>query len=213
LAIERVLLIRHGQTDWNIEGRWQGYEPVALNAEGWAQARLLAEALRDRPIRTIISSDLPRAFETATTIGQVVGVAPQVDELWREFNLGVFQGHTLDEIKIRFPQEWESYQANYWDHIIAKGESRSMLQARVYKAWESALRNSEGPEVVIVSHGGSIKLLLLKLFNDVVPDLEGAHFANTSVTTIERAENDWRLLDIGSVQHLSVEPAKGRGEN
>ena len=74
-TIERVLLVRHGQTDWNVNGRWQGIEPVALNDEGWAQARLLADYLRDRPISRIYSSDLPRALETATTIGQAVNVS------------------------------------------------------------------------------------------------------------------------------------------
>src|SRR5688572_1104120 len=77
LALERVLLVRHGLTDWNVQGRWQGYEPVALNQDGWVQARMLARALKGRSFGEIISSDLPRAFETATAIGEVVGLSPR----------------------------------------------------------------------------------------------------------------------------------------
>jgi len=205
LTIERVLLVRHGLTDWNLSGRWQGYEPVALNDEGWAQARMLADSLRGRPIRTIVSSDLPRAFQTASAIGEVVGVQPGADERWREFHLGIFQGLTRDEMIAKYPNEWEAFNADYWDYVIPGGESRRMMQERVFSAWEDAVATGIGPELVIVSHGGSLKMLLLKLFPDV-PDLDAAHLGNTSVTTIERIEAGWRLAAIASVDHLVVLP-------
>jgi broad specificity phosphatase PhoE len=203
LAIERVLIIRHGQTDWNIEGRWQGTKPVPLNAEGWTQARAVAHALCDRPIHTIISSDLSRALQTATAIGELVGVQPQTDERWREFNLGIFQGHTRAELIERYPQEWQMFETDYWNYLIPDGESRRQLQERVVRAWEDAVATSIGPEVVIVSHGGAIKMLLLKLFADTVPDLDAAHFGNTSISTIEYNQPHWQLTEIASVRHLS----------
>jgi broad specificity phosphatase PhoE len=204
LAIERVLLVRHGLTDWNTTGRWQGYEPVALNEEGWAQARMLAESLRGRPIRGIVSSDLPRAFQTASAIGEVVGVQPVTDERWREFHLGIFQGFTRDEMIAKYPAEWEAFNADYWDYHIPNGESRRMMQERVYNAWENAVTVGEGPELVVVSHGGSLKILLLKLFPNM-PDLDAVHLGNTSVTTVERIETGWRLDLIASIDHLSAQ--------
>lgn len=211
VSIERILLVRHGQTDWNIEGRWQGYEPVPLNVDGWSQARALGQSMRGRPIHTIVSSDLPRAFQTASAIGDVIGVQPRLDERLREFHLGIFQGHTREEMIEKFPLEWQDFQADYWDYHIPSGESRRMMQSRVFSAWEDILVSGIGPEVVIVSHGGALKMLLLKLFPDV-PDLDAAHLGNTSVTTLERGDHGWRLASIAVTDHLSVLAANDSGE-
>ena len=94
IPIERVLLIRHGQTDWNANGRWQGILPIGLNDVGRTQAETLAIYLARRPIGSIYCSPLPRALDTARALGQAVGVVPEVDERLQEFNLGVFQGLT-----------------------------------------------------------------------------------------------------------------------
>jgi broad specificity phosphatase PhoE len=201
VRIERVLLVRHGQTDWNVTGRWQGSEPVPLNGDGWAQARALAEYLRDRPIKAIYSSDLPRAWQTAVTIGQALGIDPRADPRWQEFNLGIFQGYTREEMQIRFPMEWEQFRENYWDYVVPQGESRRMFQNRVYAAWKDMIAESTGPEVLVVSHGGSIKHLLLKLFEDD-PTIHEVHIENTSVTTLERHGEHWQLTGVAAIPHL-----------
>jgi len=211
LAVERVLLVRHGQTDWNIQGRWQGFEPVSLNADGWMQARALANSMRGRPIGAIVTSDLPRAYETASAIGEVVGLRPDADQRLREFNLGIFQGFTRDESSMKFPDEWRRFQADYWDYHIPKGESRRMMQNRVYQAWKDVVKTNDGPEVIIVSHGGSIKMLLLKLFPDM-PHLNDVHLGNTSVTMLERAGEDWRLVAVALEDHLATPSRDGTGE-
>src|SRR5262245_3515870 len=107
MAVERVLLIRHGQTDWNAAGRWQGFEEIPLNDEGWAQARALAAYLSNQngKINAIYSSDLIRAFQTASAIGEAFKLNPQPDPRWREMNLGIFQKLTRDEITARYPME------------------------------------------------------------------------------------------------------------
>ncbi len=199
--LQRVLLIRHGQTDWNIEGRWQGILPVALNAEGRAQAQALADHLRDRPIRRIVSSDLPRAFETASALGRSVGVAPEPDVRWREFNLGIFQGLTRDEITARYAAEWEAFHADYWDYRIPGGESRRAAQSRIFAGWQELVEQTGAEEAAAVSHGGVIKLLLLKLFRDD-PTIRDLHLENTSVTYIERDAGGWRLAQAARTDHL-----------
>lgn len=211
-AIERVLLIRHGQTDWNMLGRWQGTLPVGLNDEGRVQAQRLASALAGRPIKTIISSDLPRALDTAKAIGEIAGIEPQIDLRWREFNLGVFQGLTHAEITTQFATEWAAYQADHWHYVIPNGESRTLLQNRIHGAWLDALDGALGPEVAIVSHGGSLKMLLIKLFKEIVPDMEAVHLGNTSVTTLERTAQGWHLAEIASMTHLATMAAEGSGE-
>jgi broad specificity phosphatase PhoE len=201
VKIERVLLVRHGQTDWNVQGRWQGFEAVPLNSDGWGQARALGRYLSGRPVSAIFSSDLPRAWQTATAIGEAVGVEPQPEPLWREFNLGIFQGYTRDESAITYPAEWQAFQADYWDYRIPNGESRRELQARSYRAWERLLAAKAGPEVVVVSHGGTLKMLLLRLFPDY-PNLQSVSIANTSLTIVEGGGGHWELAAVSTTPHL-----------
>ncbi len=199
--VERALLVRHGQTDWNVEGRWQGHYPTGLNADGFAQAAALADMLRGRPIGAIVSSDLPRAYQTAEAIGAVAGLTPLADVQWREFHLGVFQGFTREQIEEQYPNEWSAFRADYWNYVVPGGESRRGLQRRVFTAWQQLVAQDKGPEVVIVSHGGSIRMLLAALFEGD-PALSQLHIENTSVTTVERSGDGWRLVNVASVDHL-----------
>jgi broad specificity phosphatase PhoE len=174
---------------------------VPLNQYGRAQARALGDYLRDRPISAIYSSDLPRALETATTIGRAVDLVPRTDTRWREFNLGIFQGYTREQIQTRFKQEWKAFHDDYWDYTVPNGESRRAFQNRAYAAWQDMLEQAAGSEVLVVTHGGTIKHLLLKLFEDD-PTIQDIHIENTSVTTVERNGDGWRLAQVAAVPHL-----------
>ena len=199
--IERLLLIRHGQTDWNVDGRWQGTIPVGLNDVGRTQAQALATYLAQRQIGSIYTSHLPRAFDTAKAIGDTIGVIPQTDERLQEFNLGVFQGLTRHEISQRYPNEWHDFEADYWNYSVTNGESRRALQNRAYDVFQHIVANAVGPEVAVVSHGGTIRMLLLRLF-DGAPELNHFHVENTSLTTLVRESDRWRLHELAIVPHL-----------
>lgn len=199
--VEQVLLIRHGQTDWNVDGRWQGTLPVGLNDVGRAQAKALASHLSHRRISSIYASDLPRAFDTAKTIGDQFGIVPITDMRLQEFNLGVFQGLTRDEIRQRYPLEYSNFEADYWNYVISQGESRRALQNRAYAAFNDIVSKAIGPEVAIVSHGGTIRMLLLRLF-DGLPELNHFHVENTSLTIIVRIGDMWKLEALATVPHL-----------
>ncbi|MBA3874818.1 MAG: histidine phosphatase family protein [Anaerolineae bacterium] len=201
IPIERVLLIRHGQTDWNVDGRWQGTLPIGLNDMGRTQAEALATYLARRQIGSIYTSHLPRALDTALALGQAVGVVPQIDERLQEFNLGVFQGLTREEINRHYPIEWRDFEANYWDYRVTNGESRRALQTRAHDVFQYIVANGTGPEVAIVSHGGTIRTLLHRLFEGA-PELNHFHVENTSLTTIERDGDRWRLHELAAVPHL-----------
>jgi broad specificity phosphatase PhoE len=175
--------------------------PVPLNDIGKAQARALGEYLRGRPVSAIVSSDLARALETATLVGDALGITPTTDERLREFHLGIFAGYRRDELAALYPDKWSAFQNDRWDYVIPQGESRRTLQARVYAAWQDIVANGHGPEVALVSHGGSLSLLLLKLFGDG-PDMQDLHLENTSVTTIERDGDGWRLAEVAAAGHL-----------
>lgn len=203
MQVERVLLIRHGQTDWNMEGRWQGCLPTPLNTIGKAQARALGEYLRGRPIGAIFSSDLSRAYDTAALVGAALGLKPIPDERLREFNLGIFQGYRREELAAMYPAEWEAFHADRYNYVVPQGESRRALQERMYAAWLDIIANGHGPEVALVTHGGALGLLLEKLFGDA-PELRSVRFENTSVTTVERAGEGWRLAEVAVATHLDT---------
>lgn len=203
---ERIYLIRHGETDWNAERRWQGIEPTDLNDAGRRQAHALARYLHHRQIGAIYSSDLPRALETARILGAAVDVTPVVDVRWREINVGVFQGLTGEEVELRYPEAIAAWRVDDLDYRIPQGESRRDLMTRAYAAWQDMLaNNSAGREVAVVSHGGTIRLLLRRLLGDRVYDGRGA-LPNTSITTLAGSDHaGWRLEGVGEIPHLAPE--------
>lgn len=209
MTLQHVYLIRHGQTAWNIEGRWQGLEAVPLNEVGLAQARALA-ASWDKPLSAIYSSDLPRAWQTAEILGEAAGVTPTPDHRLREFNLGIFQGLTWDEMHVKYPNEIAAFRADYMGYAIPQGESRYQLQARTYAAFVDIVQTAQG-DVAIVSHGGALKVLLFKLFGET-PELHKLRLENTGVTTLRRNGAGWQLVETNAVHHLtSVEPTRDEG--
>jgi broad specificity phosphatase PhoE len=200
--MKRILLIRHGQTDWNVEGRWQGHAQIPLNQRGIEQAQALAEHLREREISVIYSSDLIRALKTAEMIAEGRALTVRVDPRWRELNLGLFQGMTTAEINGKYPDEAQQMRADYMDFVIPQGESRRMMMERVYPAYQDLLvSDNRDQEIAVVSHGGTIRVLLLKLFNfDEVFQHQSLH--NTSISTLETDGETVRLLEWAATPHL-----------
>lgn len=198
--IERVLLIRHGQTDWNMQRRWQGLEPTALNEAGFEQARALAAYLCHRSIRAVYSSDLPRALQTATVLAEALKLEPLVDVRWRELHVGVFQGLNAEECEQRYPAELLKWRSDDHDFIIPNGESRRALGERALGAWQDIVAQPHGPEVAVVSHGWAIRRLLTVLFGE--GDHIRFHLTNTSITTVEREGDGWRLAGRAETPHL-----------
>jgi probable phosphoglycerate mutase len=200
-----VLLIRHGETDWNAEGRWQGFALTDLNALGRAQAAALAAHLRLRPIHAVYSSDLPRAVQTAQPLAQALAVPLRTDPQWREIHLGSFQGLTHEEMAARYPDELAKRRQDVWDYAYpGGGESRRDLQERAYRAWQSLLADASGEEVAVVSHGGTIRMLLWKLFGEDDPRLHDP-LPNTSVTILKQAAEGWKLHRLAETVHLDNE--------
>lgn len=200
MTLQKVYLIRHGETDWNAQNRWQGYTPTALNAVGLAQAEALAAHFRGVVISRIISSDLPRAFQTASALGQVVGVEPEIDTRWREINVGILEGHTSEEIQAIYPEEYRSWRHGDINYAIPKGESQRMMFDRVLAAWKAITEKDDVETVAVVSHGGAIRGLILNLFPEV--DILSIRLRNTSITTVENGQKGWTVTGLNEVPHL-----------
>lgn len=133
-----ILLIRHGETDWNVQGRWQGQADIPLNEKDKRQARLLAERLATWPIRAVYCSDLQRAAETAAIIVEEIGQEPVAMETWRERHGGQFSGLTRRDIRERHPEIWARMKTGYGE--VPGGESSHAIKKRVSRAFESLIR-------------------------------------------------------------------------
>jgi broad specificity phosphatase PhoE len=147
-----LILIRHGQTDWNAIGRWQGQADPPLNEAGRMQAQQTAHDLRPQRIATLVSSDLRRARETAGIIAHTLGLKVELDPRLREVNLGDWQGLYSDEIRARWPEEMRLWLESPLASRPPHGESIRELAARVLAAVAEVAAHYPSQRVGIVAH-------------------------------------------------------------
>lgn len=152
----RVYLVRHGETDWNAQERAQGQIDVPLNERGRAQARRVAEELKDVPVGAVYSSDLRRAADTAAEIAAVHGLEVRLDPDLREIHQGEWQGLTNSEIAARWPDLWE----RRFSARRPGGECPREVLERALGALARVASAHPGEHVVVVSHGATIRWLV-----------------------------------------------------
>ncbi|MBV8064491.1 MAG: histidine phosphatase family protein [Actinobacteria bacterium] len=152
------LLVRHGQSEWNREGRWQGLADPPLTELGVRQAQELAEHLASERIDAIYASDLRRALATAEIIAAPRGLTVVVEPALREIDVGEWSGLTTDEIEIRHPDGFRRHLegGDGWE----QGEPHAEMSARIVSAIERIARLHPGECVLCVLHGGVIRALL-----------------------------------------------------
>jgi broad specificity phosphatase PhoE len=173
--VNRILLVRHGQTSWNAAGRLQGHTDIELDVTGREQALALARTLGDAGITRVWSSDLVRARETAAIIAAHLGLAaPATDAELRERRFGVFEGLTRDECAATHPDAWRAWLAQT-GHPPG-GEPRDEAVVRMQRALARLARaNAAGTgTMLVVSHGGVMRLWLMELLGPTVPLIANA---------------------------------------
>jgi broad specificity phosphatase PhoE len=156
LAPTRLLLVRHGETDWNRVGRWQGQADPPLNDTGRRQAAGLADRLAGDGIAAVYSSDLTRARETARAVAQRLGLGVVEDPALREIDVGSWSGLTRAEVAERFPDGYARWLEGEIGH---DGETREQLAARAVGAARTIAGRHQGETVLVVTHGGVIRAL------------------------------------------------------
>ena len=156
----RFLLVRHGETTWNGLARYQGQEDVPLCERGRVEAGRLAERLVGSPITAIYASDLTRARDTAQVIADRLGKPVTLEPRLREANLGEWQGLTYAEVRRRYFRDTDPVPAYFVDTPPPFGESLRQLQARVMDTIQEIAARHFDEKVLIVTHGGCLKVLL-----------------------------------------------------
>jgi len=187
---QRLLLWRHGRTEWNAAGRGQGQLDVALDDTGRKQALLVAPYLAAMRPGAIISSDSSRAADTAAAIAEITGLSVRCDARLREMHLGIMQGLTRDEARVRFPVESAAYEAG--DAGPSGRESYAAIAARAVPA----VLEPQVETLLVVSHGGTIRAVLNSLL-----DVRGERWRNAlgalgncRWSELRRLPDGWQLI-------------------
>ncbi|SDE93424.1 histidine phosphatase family protein [Halorientalis regularis] len=209
-----VVAVRHGETEWNREGRIQGWAASPLNDRGRRQARAVGRHLDDTyDLDRIVASDLRRTRETSAHLRSAGEFPePEFTKGWRERSFGAFQGLSYEQVFSEFPEHRASFGMVGLENTPERGESLLEARERVIAAWDDLLEGA-GPdeEVLVVTHGGPIYVLLAHLRgldlsaaltnfsqgNCAVNELE--HDQETGETEILR-ENETGYRDIGAVE-------------
>ncbi|WP_199434949.1 histidine phosphatase family protein [Qaidamihabitans albus] len=194
MSLRRLVLWRHGETDFNAVGRMQGHLDSALTEVGWNQARFAAPALARFAPDLVIASDLRRATDTATVLTDAIGVPLRIDKRLRETHLGEWQGLTGADVDARAPGERDRWRADAtW--APPGGESRVDVADRAYEVVADLLGTDEGYETVLLAaHGGLILALTARLLELPVafwPTLGG--IVNCHWVELGRHHGGWRL--------------------
>jgi probable phosphoglycerate mutase len=151
-------LIRHGETAWNAQTRFQGHLDIPLNETGLRQAAQLGVRVgalhREHPYAALVTSDLKRATQTADALTRHTGLSPVVRVGLRERNYGFFSALTPPEMEAHHPEAFARWRARDVDFVIPEGESLSQLEARVVPELRALASQHRGARVLVVAHGG-----------------------------------------------------------
>lgn len=206
MAVTKLYLVRHGQSDGNAEGRFGGHGPTPLSDLGRHQAEITGKVLAKEGITAIYSSDLLRAVQTAEPLSKLVNVPIIPTAAFRERNVGVLEGLTFDESKQTFPRDYYALVNRSVHHVITNGESyRHLLRRSTGELWE-ILRNHVGERIVIFSHTGAICFMTLHLMGAIRRDTKQTPWIVTSNCGINRFEirgrNNVRVMALNDTRHL-----------
>jgi alpha-ribazole phosphatase len=181
----RLILVRHGHTIYNEENRYQGQSDIPLNEKGLEQAKLLRKRFKNEKIEIIFSSDLKRAFQTAEEIVKGRNIKIIKDERLREINYGVFEGLNVEEIKSKYNEILENWWNQPFKTRIPKGEKLKDLEKRVSQFLKEIFNKYKHKNVMIVSHSGPLRIIVLKCLNLPLSLIRSIRFDNASVSIVE----------------------------
>ena len=205
MAKTRFYLIRHGQTDWNKEKRYQGCSDIALSDAGKEQAEALGQRFRRLPLDALYVSPLRRAIQTAEPISRITGIPMEIDEHFKEINLGEWEGHTIAELEEMYGDTYRAFYADPFDAQIPGEGSFHKAGDRALEGLRQLMEKHEGQRVAIVSHGGLLRIMLVLALEVDKSFYRKTWMSNTSITTLDVMENGkLRLTGLNDKAHLEA---------
>lgn len=198
----KLIIVRHGETEWNVQNKATGQLDSPLTPKGIRQAYAIADRLRRLSFTTFYSSGLGRAVQTANIIAEVCGKKVIIDPQLREWNMGIFQGLTVSEMHQKFPQERQDYERIGYEYVIPEGESLRQCRDRAFRVMNAIAQRHPDETVVVVTHG----CVLMGFFEMVLGLPPGNswrfHLYNANICTFEYVNGRWSLIVWNDVSHL-----------
>ena len=209
-----LLLVRHGETEWNRAGRVQGQTDSPLTPTGQMQAAAVARWLSQdpppisawkKPPTLIYSSDLGRTQATAAPIADELEMVPTISDQLREMNFGQLEGLTYKEVEVQFPEITQSLWGDNGDpnHPIPGGESRSSMTHRITTALTRITVTHPGETIVVVTHGGAIGYFLRRVMQIPLNIRSPFKTANGSVAVVSHDGERFKVRALGLVPFVS----------
>ena len=196
-----IILIRHGETEWNSQKRMQGHSNSDLSSVGQAQIQALGQWMKNVPFDHIYSSDSLRAKQTAEAITQFSGNELKIDLRLREKNLGVFEGLTSEEARERHPEVFGLFKTAGSKYVIDEGESTQQLQDRALEIVDEIRIKHLEERVLLVTHGGFIRVVMKHSLGLSLEKPTRFLIRNTGVFRLVW-EDKWIVSQMGGVSHL-----------
>ena len=196
-----IILIRHGETEWNSQKRMQGHSNSDLSLVGQAQIQALGQWMKNVPFDHIYSSDSLRAKQTAEAITQFSGHELKIDLRLREKNLGVFEGLTSEEARERHPEVFRLFKTAGSKYVIDEGESTQQLQDRALEIVNEIRIKHPEERVLLVTHGGFIRVVMKHSLGLSLETPTRFLIRNTGVFRLVW-EDKWLVSQMGGVSHL-----------
>ncbi|KMO86690.1 phosphoglycerate mutase [Megasphaera cerevisiae DSM 20462] len=200
----RIILIRHGETQWNIEGRYQGQEDTQLSERGILQGHMVAEGLRNISIDAAVSSPLERSYMTCSFCAELHHLTVQRDERLLEINHGAWEGCLADEIKARYPTEFQQWHTAPQQVTMPGkgGESLEDVRVRVRDAFNDYAHRYDGKTLLVAAHDAVNKAVICDVMG-----LDMSHFwqikqDNTCINVLECQQGQWRIVLLNSTNHM-----------
>ncbi len=196
-----IILIRHGETEWNSQQRMQGHSNSDLSSVGQAQIQALGQWMKNIPFDLIYSSDSLRAKQTAEAITQFSGHELKIDLRLREKNLGVFEGLTSEEARERHPEVFRLFKTAGSKYVIDEGESTQQLQDRALDIVDETRIKHPEERVLLMTHGGFIRVVMKHSLGLSLETPTRFLVKNTGVFRLVW-EDKWIVSQMGGVSHL-----------
>ncbi len=202
-----LILIRHGETDWNRELRFQGQLDVPLNRTGLEQAHRVAQRLAGETLQGLVSSDLQRARQTAQAVaGGTQQPEPVLEAGLREQHFGVMEGLRVPDIQARHPQAWAQWVRFEADYAFEGGECARAFHARVLAALHALARRHPGQRLAVVTHGGALDMVYRSALGLSLSGPRQCDIPNAGINRVRLRGEAIEILDWADTRHLADLP-------
>jgi probable phosphoglycerate mutase len=203
-GVLRILLVRHGETDWNKAGRFQGRTNVGLNEKGKAQAKALGVALRQEPLKAIYSSPISRAVETARAINRSHKVPLVRHEGLMEMDLGDFEGLLGTDLNKEHPEFLRKWREDPTSVRMPHGEALQEVQERAWAVVQEIVETHHEGTVLLCAHNFVIRTILCKVLGMPMSDFRRFRLSVGAISIIEMRSERYSVVCINDTCHLEA---------